>query len=447
MQWYKGDIQTLCDTWEFSDNPFYADYQILGASCAAVSVLMGADNVLPVIVASRGCACHIRFTIVAWGADFNLGQKPFPFIEISEKDVIRGNYQASEKQLESLKKMISRHPVELIALLSNDEAVLSCADLEPLRGQLEKFTGVKTEICNISPLAGTNQWLGYDAALSMLFSSYWGRNQEKNNGINLIGWKWPSRERKHDIGACLSLLQEVGVTVNCVIPGGSSLRDYEKAMRSRVNLIWCPSYIGTVVERMASDEGIPWVGKNPPYGMDGTMEWLREAAVYLDDCDEIMKRAAAVRERYMEPYQEVRKQLQGKRGFISGGPGRLPGLLDVMNDLGVEVPAAALFWPHPVNQDNLKKIYGKFNKKPEEILVAPSLYELDEMAEKYRPDFWMGGFQEQHTCRKYGIPFIPQTVYTASHQCFEGVVNVGKKILKGLGGFNFVANPLQAVEE
>ena len=49
-------------------------------------------------------------------------------------------------------------------------------------------------------------------------------------------------------------------------------------------------------------------------------------------------------------------------------------------------------------------------------------------------------------CRKYGIPFIPITVYTSSHQCFEGVLNVGKKIIKAMNGFDFVANPFQAAE-
>jgi hypothetical protein len=58
----------------------------------------------------------------------------------------------------------------------------------------------------------------------------------------------------------------------------------------------------------------------------------------------------------------------------------------------------------------------------------------------------MGGFQEQHACKRYGIPFVPTTVYTASHQCFEGVVNVGRKIRKAMDGFDFVANPFQTVE-
>lgn len=447
MQWYSGNPQTLFENWEFGDNPFYADYQVLGPSFAAVSVMMGVQDVLPVVIAARGCATHIRFTVVAWGYDFNLGPEALPFIEVSKADVIQGRYAASDGQIRALQRMISKRPVKLVALISNDDALLTCADLEPLRMQLEAALGITTTVVDVAPLMGANQWTGYDRALGALFGRFWDEPVESQAGINLVGWKWPSRERKHDIGACLALLEEVGVRVNAVLPGGSKLDDFRTALGSQANLLWCPSYIGETLERLQMEKGIPLVGATPPYGLHGTMEWLSELGEALGQHDVLIARAETARQRVMAEVDELRERLAGKRGFVSGGPGRLPGLLHVMSDLQVEVVAAALFWPHATSQKVLPQSMQRLPNLPAKLLVAPSLYEIEEIACDQRPDFWMGGYQEQHACKKYGIPFIPITVYTASHQCFEGVVNVGKKICKALDGFDFVANPFQAVEE
>ena len=118
-----------------------------------------------------------------------------------------------------------------------------------------------------------------------------------------------------------------------------------------------------------------------------------------------------------------------------------------MADLGVDVVAAALFWPHPSSKRTFPPILDKLPNVPKTMLVAPSLYELEEIAENEKVDFWLGGYQEQHACKRHGIPFIPITVYTKSHQCYEGVVTVAEKILKALSGFDFVANVFQSVED
>jgi nitrogenase molybdenum-iron protein alpha/beta subunit len=210
--------------------------------------------------------------------------------------------------------------------------------------------------------------------------------------------------------------------------------------------LWCPSYIGETLELLERENGLPLAGFTPPYGFEGTTQWLRELGQALGDETDILKRAELVRSEYQERSEAMRANLAGKRAFVSGGPGRLTGLLHVMADLGVEVVAAALFWRHATSRKNLSRVLKKFPNPPEVFMVSPSLYELDEVARNQRPDFWMGGYQEQHTCKRYAIPFIPITVYTASHQCFEGVIHVGKKIEMALEGFDFTANLFQSIE-
>ncbi len=164
------------------------------------------------------------------------------------------------------------------------------------------------------------------------------------------------------------------------------------------------------------------------------MDWLSEVDTAIGGEINLVNKAQSQLDEARERLEPLRKRLSGLRAFISGGPGRLPDLLSVMLDLGVEVVACALYWPHSSSQPTLKKLLGRLQNLPEDILVAPSLYEIEEIASQIHPDFWMGGFREQHSCKRHKIPFIPTTVYTASHQCFEGVRNVDRKIEMALDG-------------
>jgi nitrogenase molybdenum-iron protein alpha/beta subunit len=447
MQWFNGSAQELLDQWSFTQNPLWADYQVLGPNFGALSVLMGVEDVLPIMIGSRGCVTHLRFTKIAWGIDYNLNARPYPFIEIQRSDVIQGRYHVGDSQMQALKKLLCSHPASMLVVMSNDDVLLTCADLSALKAQLEKELNLPVAILEISAISSANQWAGYDHGLETLFAPFWNEAVPPKEGVNLVGWKWPSRERFHDIGSCLALLQSLGVRVNHVIPGGCRLADIRDSLGSQANVLWCPSYIGQTLERLEQERGIRIAGYTPPYGYQGTLDWLAEVESALGSVSHLREKALPQLEEARQHLAPVRARLEGKRAFISGGPGRLPGLLSVMVDLGVEVVAAGLYWPHSSSKPTLNKIMHRLPHLPEKVLVAPSLYEIEEIAQTLKPDFWMGGFQEQHTCKRHRIPFIPTTVYTASHQCFEGVRNVGRKIEMALDGYDFVATAFRSTEE
>lgn len=392
MQWFNGSAQELIDNWQFTQNPLWADYQVLGPNFGALSVFMGMEDVLPIMIGSRGCVTHLRFTKIAWGIDYNFNPKPYPFIEVQRCDVIQGRYAIGDAQLQALKELVRRHPSALLVLMSNDEVLLTCADLTFLKSQLEKEIGLPVSILDISAISSTNQWAGYDRGLGILYERFWDERIPKREGVNLVGWKWPSRERHHDVGSCLALLQSLAVTVNHIIPGGGRLSDIRDSLASQANVLWCPSYIGQTLERLEKEHGIRIAGYTPPYGFQGTLDWLAEIETALEPGSRLLEKAQAQLEEARQRLIPVRERLLGRRAFVSGGPGRLPGLLSIMNDLGVEVVAAALYWPHPSSKHTLTKILDRFPRKPEKFLAAPSLYEIEQIANDLHPDFWMGGF-------------------------------------------------------
>lgn len=447
MQWYSGKPCKLMNEWKFKDSPLWADYQVLGPNFGAVSVLLSVTDVLPIIIGSRGCATHLRFTKLAWGIDYDMRTRPLPFIELSKSDVVNGTYKINEFQLLGFEKLINRLKPNLIVLMANDASILSCIDLSGLKAQIEEIFHVRTSILEVSAISSSNQWVGYDKGLGILFDLYINNEEvQKKEGVNLVGWKWPSRERNHDIGACIDLLDKLNIPVNYVIPGGSCLNDIRESLGSQANVLWCPSYIGDTLERIERERNIPIAGFTPPYGFDGTMDWITEIANVLEK-PSIIEDAKLILLDYQEQVVCIQNELRGKRAFVSGGPGRLPGLLSIMADLKVNVVNAALYWPHHSSRKTLDKVIRRLPSGPKNIIVGPSLYEIEDIASSKQVDFWMGGFQEQHSCKRYEIPFIPTTVHLASHQCFEGVINVGQKIKKALEGYDFVASSFRSTEK
>ena len=149
---------------------------------------------------------------------------------------------------------------------------------------------------------------------------------------------------------------------------------------------------------------------------------------------------------YKPDFLEIKKILKGKKVFVSGGPGRLIGLLHTLSDYEVEIQSAALFWPHPWSQNDLRHMKEKHGINIKNIIVSPGLDDLQEVANNYEIDLWLGGYQEQHVAKKYNIPFVPITVYTSPHVGFEGVVNLGNKLKLALEGYDFTENILKAKE-
>lgn len=101
-----------------------------------------------------------------------------------------------------------------------------------------------TGFINVSAVSSANQWAEYDAALQALYEPYLKRDFQRTQSVNLVDWMWPSRHRGHEIGCCIDMLREIGITVNTVISGGISIQEIEKSMTAGVNAVVCSSVMG-----------------------------------------------------------------------------------------------------------------------------------------------------------------------------------------------------------
>lgn len=445
MRKYIGTLEDFVEKPALEwDESFWADYQVLGPMFAALRIFMTMEDVLPVIAGAKGCAYHLNFTIVAWGEiDFSLGKRPLPVLEFSQSQIVLGDLVPREGWIQRLKKLAERRGARRIVLLPTDALCISGADLDTLARGIALRTGIETTALHISAMSGVNQWTGYKAALEALYRPLLDTSRVREKSVNLVGWMWPSRKRNHEIGCCIDMLRQLDIPVNSVISGGSTLADVERSLSASANAVVCSAVMGEMLDEL-DRRGIRLAGDRAPYGFTGTSEWLENIANALGM--DVSEKLEAMRARYLPKFLENKARLKGKRVFVSGGPGRIIGLLHALNDYEMDIRVACMFWPHEWSREDLRHLLREHGLKVGKFILSPGLDDLEAVAGTEEFDVWMGGYQEQHTCRRHGIPFVPITVYTVTHVGFEGAINLGNKMLMAMDGHSFVDNAFTANE-
>lgn len=446
MRKYIGSLEDFVTQPQLErDETFWADYQVLGPMFSALRMFMTMEDVLTVIVGAKGCAYHLNFTLVAWGEkDFDLGKRPLPVLEFTQTQIVTGDFTLDPAWMERLKKLAARRGARRIVLLPTDALCICGADLDRLADDIARITGVQTTALAVSAMSGTNQWAGYKAALEALYRPLLDtRPLATEKSVNLVGWMWPSRRRHQEIGCCLSMLQELGIPVRSVISGGSTLDDIENSLSASANAVVCSSVMGEMLD-LLDKRGIRLAGNRAPYGFSGTREWLTNIADALGM--DIQAGLTAMENRYRSAFLANKARLKGKKVFVSGGPGRVIGLLHALNDYEMDIQVAGMFWPHAWSRQDLQHLLNDHGLKVGTFILSPGLDDLEWAASHHDFDVWMGGYQEQHTCARHGIPFVPITVYTVTHVGFEGAVNLGNKMLMAMDGHSFVDNCFTANE-
>ncbi len=444
MKYFKGNLKDLKNNWKLKEKDVWIDYQVLGPMFAALRMYLSMEGVIPVIVGPKGCLNHLRFTIIAWGEkDFCLGKKPISLLEIPRYEIIIGNYRINEHWHAKMKKLIELENSSLIALLPADPVAISGIEMSRLAVEIQEMLEIDVTYIEKSAISGANQWEGYNAALKSLYRPFLNREYPKQDLVNLVGWMWPSRKREHEIGACIDMLKQIDINVGSIVTGGSTLEDIENSMSARANAMVCSAVAGDLFHELES-KGIKLAASRSPYGFTGTEEWLTgiSEALGIDNRDKIN----SLKDLYLDDFYQLKKVLQGKKIFVSGGPGRLIGLLHMMIDYELDIQAAGLFWPHPWSEKDIYHMLEEHNLTMKKIIISPGLDDLAEVAQEFSIDLWLGGYQEQHICKKKKIPFVPITVYTSPHVGFEGVINLGRKLKMALEGYDFTENIMKAKE-
>ncbi len=240
------------------------------------------------------------------------------------------------------------------------------------------------------------------------------------------------------------LLGKIGLVPNFVVPF-TSIAQLEKLSEAGATVQIC-STLGTYLAA-GLEEGfsVPEVKAPPPYGISGTDTWLRELGKVTHREQAVEKLINDEKAAIAQELAELRKKLQGIRGFVSAGAVHGHSLINVLKELGVEVIGGCVWhhdqkFDHGNNQaDSLEHLvnhYGDVNFG----ICGKQSFEMVNLLGKLKPDIFVVRHNGMAVWgAKLGIPTI---LMGDEHFGFgyRGLINYGQKILDTISNPAYVKN-------
>lgn len=150
-----------------------------------------------------------------------------------------------------------------------------------------------------------------DAGIA-LAEKYAVRTTTRPLSINLVGAKTMSSSSGSELGQVASILSEMGVTVNCILPGFSDLGQLRECGNAAVNLkLNHDEFSERICSFLEERFGIPTLKEPVRGGLSGLSAWVRCVAVFFG----LNKKAETVLRQYSDRYTEL---MQGPRTLLKG---------------------------------------------------------------------------------------------------------------------------------
>lgn len=159
--------------------------------------------------------------------------------------------------------------------------------------------------------------------------------------VNVVGIKPIATNNERNIRYLQSVLQRMGMSINCRFIGGTDVTSIEGFKKAGVSILANTDRFARMLARFLSDEHGVKVMENPlAAGMAGTESWIRElSAITGVDAEAILDE---LRAEYRQSLEPLRKELQGRSACIISMHKDIDWLIDTIDDLGIELRRAVV---------------------------------------------------------------------------------------------------------
>lgn len=226
-----------------------------------------------------------------------------------------------------------------------------------------------------------------------------GHDRTRRPSINLIG---PSLLGFHDhanIQSLRRLFEDLGVSINAVVPLGATPDDLRSITRAWLNVPTAPELALPAMEFLRDRFGMPYV-TDAPYGEAGTTRLLAQIALMLEIPRARVTHAARGAKLAWYARTVDAHALSGKRVGVFGSPSAAAGIARVLHDeLDMDVEWAGTYvLPH---ERGLRERIGDIVK---DIIVTDDYRRIAALIDLTRPDIVFGTQMERHSASRFGVP-------------------------------------------
>ncbi|AIQ63028.1 nitrogenase [Paenibacillus stellifer] len=230
------------------------------------------------------------------------------------------------------------------------------------------------------------------------------------------------------------MFKELNLRVNYVVDM-ASVSDLEQLSEAAATVGFCYTLSSYMAAALEQEFGVPEVKAPMPYGFAGTDEWLRELG-RVTHREELVEQYIAKEHARVKPkIAELKKKLQGLKGYVATGSAYAHGLIQVLRELDIQVDGSLVFHHDPVydsgdsREDSLGHLIENYGEVPSFNVSNRQQYQFYGLLQEVKPDFILirhNGLAP--LASKLGIPAAP---LGDEHVAigYDGIVNLGEAIL------------------
>ena len=223
------------------------------------------------------------------------------------------------------------------------------------------------------------------------------------------------------------LLKKLNLRAN-FIPCFASIDAIKESASAALTTGLCPTYGEYLAKILGERYSIVATQKVMPIGLDNTDLWLREVARPLKKERDVERLIRDERRRVSPKIDVLRKQLAGKKVFVSAGQSRAIGIPNLVADLGLEIVGVTSFHYDEVTHDsfaNLTRRCGNFTTSVANLQP----FEQTNLLHQQKPDIFIGHSGETVWAAKQGFPTVMGLNLFHLFVGYDGVVTFGNRLV------------------
>ena len=159
--------------------------------------------------------------------------------------------------------------------------------------------------------------------------------------VNVVGIKPIATNNERNMAYLESVLERMGMSVNCRFIGGTDVSRIEGFKRAEHSILANTDRFARMLVSFLADEHGVNVMENPlSAGFKGTEAWIRElAGLNGNDADSLIEE---LYDEYQQSLAPLRRELQGRSACIISMHKDIDWLIDMIDDLGIELRRAVV---------------------------------------------------------------------------------------------------------
>ncbi len=356
--------------------------------------------------------------------------------DLQEKDIVFGG---EKKLLETIIELNQIFEPAAIFVYATCVVGLIGDDLKSVCSEAGKITGSRVIPVQSEGFRSVNKSLGHQLACDALLEYLIGTEPPQNKGnvkrnevkdhqdidhsLNILG----EFNVAGDFWAIKPLLKNIGVSIQAVVTGDSTVEEIAQANLAKLNLVQCQKSSRYLADAMEELYNIPQIRVNF-FGVEETSTSLRAIAKFFKDpqmIETVEKIIKSETERVEESITPYRQHLSGKTVAVYVGGNKAWSLIRAFEELGMKVLLTG-------TQNGLPEDYQRIKETVRDgtlVVDDANAMELARLLDKYKPDLLVSGAKEKYLSLKMGVAFCDfNHDRISAFAGFKGFLNFAREV-------------------